>query len=278
MLKVLSLWLGVYALSACSTLPRAEAAPFQVLRDMPYVAAGDSRQVADIYLPSGSGPRAAVMVIHGGSWTRGERADMEKYALRLAHKGYVVMNLTYRFAPEHRFPAQAHDVAAAHRWLRSHAEEWQLDPQRIAALGYSAGAHLALMHALEPGEGQPRLAAVVAGAGPTDMSVYYDSPYLINLIGGSGHDYPERYAQASPLQHVSADDPPVLLYHGTWDRLVEFEQSQKLEQALAAAGVEHELVSMRFKGHITGFLFDGAAYSAIEEFLAKHLGDPNGSA
>ena len=257
------------ARSACSLL-QAQPEP-EVYRDVAYVSDGHPRQVADLYVPQEPGPHAAVMVVHGGGWSDGEPEDMQKYVERLVDAGYVVMNVSYRLAPEFHFPAQTNDLAAAHRWLIEHADDYQVDPQRIAALGYSAGAHLVLMRGLWPQGVEPRLAAVVAGAGPTDMSVYYDSPYLLKLIGGTGHEYPEKYAKASPVQHVSPDDPPVFLYHGTWDRLVEFEQSEKLAAELRAAGVQHELVAMPFKGHITGFLFDGRAYEKIEDFLARHL-------
>ncbi len=272
---VLTILLGLLpGLSACSLTPKPSAQAYERQEAVPYRPDGHPRQVADMYLPSGAGPHPAVLVIHGGGWSRGERSDMDKYARRLVEAGYVVMNLSYRLAPDHRFPAQTEDVAAAHAWLVEHAPRYRVDPSRIAALGYSAGAHLALMHGLVPDTGSPRLKAVVAGAGPTDMSVYYDSPYLVRLIGGSGHEFPQQYAQASPLQHVSPDDPPVLLYHGSWDRLVSFEQSQKLADALDTAGVEHELVAMPLRGHITAFVFDDAAYARIEAFLARHLASP----
>ncbi len=268
---------GLMGLSACSLMPASTGETYETLAAVPYRSDPHPRQIADLYLPPGAGPHPAVLLIHGGGWQRGEPADMNRYARRLVQAGYVVMNLAYRLAPEHRFPAQSEDVAAAHAWLVDQAGRYRVDPTRIAAFGYSAGAHLALMQGLAPGDTRPRLKAVVAGAGPTDMSDYYDSPYLDRLIGGSGHQYPERYAAASPLQQVSADDPPVLLYHGTWDRLVAFEQSRKLADALAQAGVEQELVAMPLRGHITAFLFDGAAYERIQAFLDRHLAAPGPS-
>ena len=228
-------------------------------------------QVADIYIPDHPGPHPAMLLIHGGGWARGERADMDKFVQRLVRAGYAVANVGYRFAPEHRFPAQAEDIAAAHRWLESRTDQWNIDPARVGVMGYSAGGHLALMLGLAVGTTKHRLKAIVSGAGPADVTVYTNSPYLDDLIGPF-EEHRESYRQASPIFLASSDDPPTLLYHGLWDRLVEVEQSQRMAQALADQGVTHELIEVPFSGHATNYLFDRSTWHKVQAFLDQHVG------
>lgn len=228
-------------------------------------------QVADLHVPEGPGPHPAMLLIHGGGWTRGERADMDKFVERLLRAGYAVANIGYRFAPQHRFPAQVEDVAAAHRWLEREAQRWNIDPARMGVMGYSAGGHLALMLGLDETTTTHRLKAIVSGAGPADVTVYTQSPYLERLIGPY-EDHREIYRQASPLFLASPDDPPTLLYHGRWDALVEVEQSQRMARALAAQGVPHQLIEVPFSGHVTNYLFDRSAWGQVQAFLDQHVG------
>lgn len=259
------LWVPlVAALSACAT---SGAHTYQITPGLSYADNPDSKQVGDLYVPEGTGPWPAVLVVHGGGWIRGERADMNKFARRLAESGYAAYNIGYRLAPDDRFPAQLDDLRAALRWLHTQADTHHLDPERIAVMGYSAGAHLALMLGLDPDGDTPRVRAVVAGAGPTDLRVYPDSPFIKALIGGTPDQFAAEYAAASPITYVTPDDPPVMLYHGKLDSLVEVEQSQRLHQALTEAGVRSELVTPPLSGHITTFLFDGDTFARALQFL-----------
>lgn len=257
------------ALTACASIGRAPVG--RDLLDQPYVADAQQRQRGDLYVPQGLGPWPAVVVIHGGAWVRGERDDMEKFASRLVKAGYAVYNIDYRLAPAARFPAQLDDVRDALRWLHTHASEHAIDPERIAIMGYSAGAHLALMLGLTQSDEHPAVRAVIAGAAPSDLRGYNNSPVTRALIGGGAEDYPVPYAYASPITHVSPDDPPVLLYHGKQDRLVEVGQSERLYAALQAAGVRSELLIPPWGGHITTFLFDRETFTAAIDFLDENL-------
>ncbi len=260
------LWVPlIAALGACATV--ADTRSFRVSPALAYVDRGTPKQVGDLYVPEGAGPWPAVLVVHGGGWIRGERADMDKFAKRLAKAGFAAYNIGYRLAPDDRFPAQLDDMRAALRRLHTHAAEHRIDPDRIAVMGYSAGAHLALMLGLDPAADTPRVRAVVAGAGPTDLRVYPDSPFIKALIGGTPDQFGAEYAAASPITYVSADDPPVLLYHGRLDQLVEVEQSERLHQTLLDAGVRSELVTPSLSGHITTFLFDGDTFAQALAFL-----------
>jgi len=182
-----------------------------------------------------------------------------------------VFNVDYRLAPEHRYPAQLDDVRAAYGYLHAHARSLGVDPERIAVMGYSAGAHLALMLGLADARDGLRPAAVIAGAAPSDFTAYPDSPVLAALIGGSGRQLPDAYAKASPISHVSRDDPPVMLYHGAVDWIVDVAQSRRLLAKLHEEGVHAELFEVPWSGHGTAYLFDGEPFRAALEFLAEEM-------
>jgi acetyl esterase/lipase len=268
----LLLWSSVaLALAACAG--SREGAGYSVTEAVRYAsapAANDPR-VGDFYRPDGAGPFPAVLVIHGGSWQRGSRSEMARFARRLVQAGYAVYNIDYRLAPEHRYPAQLEDVRAAFAWLHGRARSLSVDPDRIAVMGYSAGAHLALLLGLADSGGAPRPRAVVAGGAPSDLTAYPNSPTLAALIGDSGTALPDVYAEASPISHVSPGDPPVLLYHGALDLIVDVEQSRRLQAKLREAGVHAELLEEPWSGHGTAFLLDSDAFRAALAFLAEQM-------
>ena len=232
---------------------------------------------ADLYLPQKNGLLPVVMMIHGGGWANRSRDDMTAISEELAQRGYAVMNVDYRFAPKYTYPAQLHDLQQARNWLTANADHYRLDLNRVNAWGYSSGAHLAaLLGGLDQGQLStdqaqklPRMRAVVAGGIPADLSKYSNSPIVMRFMGGARDDMPERYAQASPQHHVSADDPAVFLYHGKLDSLVSKEQSIDYHDALMAAGVDTELYLHSWHGHMSMFLFGGEAESRAIDFLDR---------
>ncbi|MGH8482269.1 MAG: alpha/beta hydrolase [Nevskiaceae bacterium] len=272
-------------LGACSRhLGRPEApapAPrysdFSVEADVAFTP-GDwpQRLFADIYRPAGPGPFPAVLLIHGGAWKRGDRAQVEGLAGRLAERGYLVVNTTYRFVPTHVWPVQLHDVQQALRWMHSaEGAARGIDPARIGTFGYSAGGHLAALlggMADDPqwGEGLA-VRAVVAGGTPSDLPAFCHGKLVPAFIGKPCSEALASYRDASPIAHVSAGDPPVFLYHAGFDRLVPIDQAERYRVALGAAGVASELFVIRGHGHISGFFFDGAAVDAALEFLDRYL-------
>jgi len=232
---------------------------------------------ADLYLPQRSGPLPVVMMIHGGGWANRSREDMTSISRALTRRGYAVMNLDYRFAPRYTYPAQLDDLQQAREWLAANAVRYQLDLDRVNAWGYSSGAHLAaLLGSLEKdplvdqAPTMPRLRAVVAGGIPADLRKYSNSPIVMRFMGGAFDDMPGRYAEASPLYHVSADDPPVFLYHGKLDVLVSKDQSLDYYDALKEAGVETELYLHPLHGHMSMFLFGGDAEDRAMDFLDRN--------
>ena len=274
--------------------------PDGVERDVVYGKAGDMELKLDLARPaSGAGPFPAIVMIHGGGWRNGDKKAYIPVLRRFADAGYVGASVNYRLTPAHRFPAQVEDVKCAVRYLRERAQELKIDPDRIGALGHSAGGHLALMlGALGASDGlegtgghadrSSRVTAVVNYFGPADLAregpgvVPGNDPaarqkvadlldeLLRDLLGTADRKDPAM-AKASPVTYLTADDAPVLTFHGTEDLLVPVEQARILHDALRKAGVSERLEILEGEGH-------GWKGEAVEktnriafEFLEKHL-------
>ena len=232
---------------------------------------------ADVYRPRGAGPFPAVLMLHGGAWKRGDPAQVEDTAERVAARGFVVVNATYRFVPEYVWPAQFRDVQQALRWMRSAAGAAHgIDGARIGTFGYSAGGHLAALlgaTADDPQWGAPELAvkAVVAGGTPADLPVFCSGRLVPAFIGKPCSVALQSYRDASPIHHISAGDPPVFIYHAGLDSLVPIENAEAYAAALEKGGITHEYFGIRGHGHISAHFFDGAAVDAALEFLDRYL-------
>ncbi len=214
---------------------------------------GGRKLLLDMYSPEKlDHPVPCLIFIHGGGWAAGNKKDYAYYAVRFAQRGYVVASIGYRFVQEARFPACIEDAKCAVRFLRSHAAEYNIDPEKIAAIGGSAGGHLSLMLGLTPDkpelEGQggwpgvsSKVAAVVDLYGPTDCTVPTARvhPILTRAIGKSYEQAPELYALASPLEHVTSNAPPILIFQGNIDDLVPVTQSDALAEKLKALGLPY---------------------------------------
>ena len=236
---------------------------------------------ADVYQPRGEGPFPGMLLVHGGGWERRSRDDMDRLARYYVGQGYVVMNVSYRFAPEARYPAQVHDLQQAMHWLHREAGRLGLDVERIGAFGYSAGAHLVSLMALAAGTGsdldQPwggertRPAAVVAGGAPMDLRKYTGGKLVPQFLGGRISEIPETFAAASPVTRVHPDAPPFLLFHGTRDSLVTIDHAEEFVAALAAHEVPVALERQGGRGHILTFLTVGTVLPEANAFLRRHL-------
>ena len=243
----------------------------RVERDVVYTPPGWPQALgADIHRPARPGPHPAVLLVHGGGWEGRSRADMEGIAERLAERGFVAMNVSYRFAPAHRFPAQLHDLEQALAWLRSAAPRYDVDPRRVGAYGYSAGGHLvALLGTM--GENDSRLQAVVAGAAPTDLRKIGGGGPVPRLLGATLKERPELFSLASPITHAGKGDAPMFLYHGAGDLLVAPSHARELKRALDAAGVRAELRIVPVLGHFLTFLLARGAEGEAIDFLDETL-------
>lgn len=258
-------------------------------RNVVYGTAGGQSLLLDVFRPKASeGPRPAVIFIHGGGFRGGDKSQFSWYANQLAGKGYVAFSINYRLAPKNLYPAAVDDCQRAVRWVRANAAEYGIDPNRIGAAGSSAGGHLvAMLGTCETLHGtnddldgySSKVNCVVNYFGPTDFRPAANSPRavqaLANFLGKTAAEAPELYAEASPITHVGKDSAPCLSLHGSSDTSIPIAQSEKLTQALAAAGVEAALVTIEGAGHGFHNQADSEnaqkAWQAAVAFFDRHL-------
>jgi acetyl esterase/lipase len=241
----------------------------------------------DLHVPPGDGPFPVVLWVHGGGWWHGSRAWLptghEPYDFhgRLVARGYAVADVDYRLSGEATYPAQLVDVQAAIRWLRHFATDLDLDRDRFAALGESAGGHLAAMAGLL-GEGDTALQAVVNWYGAVDLVMRHpDDPATPEgvLLGGAVSERPDFVRWASPLHRVHPGAPPFLNVHGTADSVVPYEQSERFTDALRGQGVRCDLIPVAEAEHcFAGHDDIGGLIEAGADFLDDVLKRPSGAA
>jgi acetyl esterase/lipase len=227
----------------------------------------EKRQAVDIYLPNdGNGPFPAILFLHGGAWSGGNRKDAQILPFMSGvRRGYAVIGVGYRLAPSVRWPDNLFDVKAALRYLAENADTYMIDPESIALTGASAGAQLAMMAAFTQGqaafEGAPlgktcTIRAVVDQYGPTDFlrsdHQYDESGYarmsapdseeprpIDIMLGISSTSIPNLIRFVNPIDQVHACIPPVLIQHGRYDPVVPYQQSTELyEKIKAIAGAD----------------------------------------
>lgn len=261
----------------------------RVLRDIAYVANGHERQRLDLYLPKEGTNLPLIINIHGGAFKMGSKE--QGVPMEYLAEGYAVASINYRLSQHAKFPAQIEDCKAAVRWLRAHAREYGLDPNRFASWGASAGGYLAAMLGttgdtrefdvganLEQSSG---VQAVVDYFGPTDF-LQMDAHRLPNgmihdavdspeseLIGGAIQENKAKVTRANPITYITSKTPPFLICHGDQDPLVPHHQSELLAAALKEAGVPVTFYTVKGAGH--GGFKDPKVSELTREFLAKHL-------
>ena len=276
------LFLGSVMLLGLPGFSRAAEPAVNVLRNRPYVERDSGSLAADVYQPHGAGPFPAMLVVHGGAWSMGSRFELAAVANALAEHGYTAVAISYRLAPQYKFPAQIYDCQAAVRWMRGHASELKIDPTRIGGFGYSAGGHLvALLGTLgenelrEPGvpanAPSARLQVVVAGGAPCDFRMLpEDSEQLAYWLGGPRSAKPDAYRDASPATYISADNPPMFFFHGEQDLLVPVASPTHMVKLLNGANVTAEMYTVKDAGHIQT-LFDRGAMEHALAFADRYL-------
>jgi len=273
-------------------LARSRVVPEDVefLPDVAYGKGGEKSLKLDILRPkkAPAQPMPVVVYIHGGAWKGGNKAGMPLLCNRLAQQGYFCVSVEYRFSQEAVFPAQIEDCKCAIRYLRAHAKQYNINPDRIGAWGHSAGGHLVALLGTAgdakdlEGKGgyedqSSRIQCVIDCFGPTDFTFIprglegvkeqMTGP-VAQLLGGPVSENAEKAAKASPITYVSKDDPPILIMHGDEDHTVPISQSERFYDALKKAGVDATLHVVKGAGH-------GFRGPEIEEvtaaFFDKHL-------
>jgi acetyl esterase/lipase len=260
---------------AITALSAASAPGVELVADVAYLGEGRAEKL-DIYQPAARGTaplRPAVVYFHGGGWVRGDKADPREQNIgaNLAAVGYVFVTVNYVLGA-HAWPQNLQDCKNAVRFIRQNAAKYGVDPERIVAMGTSAGGHLALMAAysdrpeFEPAAPYPgvssRVCAVVDFYGMTNLLTrqqaaedgtptgkLYDS-HAPEVIGVSRAEGAAVWKLASPVTYVAPGSPPTLIMHGLSDPTVNYGQAVELANALRAKGVAHELVLLEGVGHM----------------------------
>jgi len=254
-----------------SSLPESVKATL----DIPYADTSNTAQRLDLYLPAKRAddkPLPVIVFIHGGAWQGGNKTDGRGNVLPFVSGGrYAGASVEYRLSGAAKWPAQIEDCKAAIRWLKGHANEYGLDPQKIGVWGASAGGHLVAMlgvtgnaRELEGTLGKhldqtSRVACVADYFGPTNMLTMGDFPSKMahndpnspesRLIGGAVQENKDKARNASPITYVTGDDAPVFIAHGTTDPLVPYNQSETFEAALKKANVPAYLQTIENGNH-----------------------------
>ncbi|MBW3630052.1 MAG: alpha/beta hydrolase [Gemmatimonadetes bacterium] len=254
----------------CRVPSPASGAEVNVARNITYTVADGQPQRLDVAWPKGSGPHPLVVLIHGGGWSGGDRSEYAGEMLLLAGQGYAAATVDYRLAaaPRNVFPAAVEDVRCAVRWLKSNAARYGIDPSRVAALGISAGGHLAAMLGTASDvagldgscplrDVSPAINAVVSFAGPQDIRTagaldVSQRGMVENFLGLRPESDMAGALLASPAVHATAGDPPFLLVHGTVDDVVPIRQSRSMRDTLRAVAVPASLIELPGVGHSIG--------------------------
>lgn len=254
----------------------------RVNRGLRFATTDGRSLVLDIYRPPAAGRYPILLQIYGGAWQWGNRTDNETFARYFASRGYVVIATEYRHAPASPWPAALADTRAALAFAARGADAYDGDPNRLAVIGRSSGAQLALLAAYS---GQSRVAAVVSYYGPSDLAAQWREPpqpdpvsvqsVLETFLGGTPDAMPDRYRAASPLTHVSGGVPATLQIHGGRDHVVPPAFARALHEQLKSNGARALLLEIPWAEHAFDFMPNGLsgqiALYYTERFLAAEL-------
>ncbi|MFO1475391.1 MAG: pectinesterase family protein [Verrucomicrobiota bacterium] len=260
--------------------PAAPAAVAGILKDIEYgVACGESLRL-DAQIPAGAGPFPGLLIVHGGGWGAGDKATDVSTLFEACHKaGLAWFSINYRMAPTNRWPACYEDVQTATRWLKRHAPEYRVDPNRVAILGYSAGGQLALLAAVTA-DAETRVRAMVGCAPPADLVADTDhrgglSKSLQALLNRPEADAATRKLlfEMSPINHLNPGAPPCLLVQGDADKTVPYEQATAFQARLQTNGVTCDLMTLKGAPHriVEWEKFDPNWQARVAEWIRAKL-------
>lgn len=261
--------------------------------DQLYAERGGQKLFYDLYRPVVSDqPAPLVIVIHGGFWRSGTRKDVAEFSYDIAAHGYLVASIDYRLAQNGVvYPAPVTDVLAAIRFFREQAAVLNIDPDRVALFGRSAGAHLALLAGMtsdssvfdpeRPAGETTNIRAIVSVSGPTDLTADISTATQLqidtveNFFGKKIGEIGDTLRVASPVTYARSDGPPVLIIHGDLDDIVPVNQAHRLAAALNTAGQPNVLRVFSGMDHLINSLwYTGFAQQyrvPIMDFLRSNL-------
>ncbi len=295
--RILFIALGATLFFSCASLRKKPPGPHEnygakaeiVIKDIAYAAGvpGADRLKLDIYSNPHEGLLPAVVAIHGGAWTKGDKEmDNKVYVCQvLAKNGYVVFNINYRLAPKYPIKLQVEDAMGAVIWVKEHAKEYGADPARMGVVGGSAGGHLAAMvgwasddpyfqptgHPEKGVDSKVKVAALYYPVIDIDRTMKENGDGLAwlgdaLLAGSVGKKYQEEIKHISPINFIKADDPPTIFLTGDADELKLYPQSVESVKKLKELGVDSELFTASGKKH--GFTWEYWDQASVDSVVA----------
>jgi len=284
-------WFVLVAAVVCGRLvgkPVASAQALEQPKDLVYARIDGKSLALDLYLPTGVQAPPLLVWVHGGAWTTGSKASVPPVFLA---NGFAVASVDFRQSTEARFPAQVHDIKAAIRYLRANAPAYGYRADKIAIAGDSSGGHLAALvgvtndHREVEGtvgdnpKQSSSIQAIVSYYGASDLRTILaqSTPFGLNmrrpalerLLGALPDQVPELAALASPVSHVDAQDPPLMLLHGDQDPQMPINQAHELHGAYEKLGLDVTFVVVHGAGHGGAVFYSPSYLKPVLEFLAR---------
>ena len=285
---------AVFCLTSVSTLAQTDDgawsrwAPggYRIIPNITYLTANNVDLKVDVYRPRyAEGPLPTVIYIHGGGWVGGSKEASAFQLLPYIEQGWAAVNVQYRLARVSQAPAAVEDSRCALQWVAANAEQYGFDVEQLVVTGNSAGGHLSLTTGMLdsefgldrqcPGSETPEVTAIVNWYGITDVGDLLEGDnrrgYAVRWLGSQ----PDRYeiaARVSPLNMVDPNLPPIITIHGDADTVVPYSHAVRLHEALEAAGVTNDLITVSGGGH-GGFTRNEYRdiYQSIFDFLDVNL-------
>jgi len=278
-------------------LPNFRSAPFvvfdafrgipkaEIRRDLniPVASPDNVALTMNVYRPQKAGKNPAIVQIYGGAWRSGTPNSNEDFSQYIAAQGYTVLAIDYRHAPQYKFPTQLEDIRTAIQFILQNADQYEVDVDRMAIMGRSAGGHLAMLTAFATDAFPFR--AIVNYYSPVELTEGYNNPpfpdpinsreVLENFLGGTPVQLSERYRQASPYQQVRSNLPPILLIYGGKDHIVQSQFGRSLYEKLNQNGNTAVFIEIPWAEHAFDAVFSGVSNQLslyyTERFLASIL-------
>ena len=274
------------------SLPGSGEELMRVIKDVEYASIGDRSLGLDLYVPKSDSVDGIIVWIHGGAWRSGSKDKVP--VLGFVEKGWVIASVDYRLSGEARFPAQIHDIKAAIRFLRAKSDAYGLRTDNVIIIGSSAGGHLAALAGVTNGDkylegsvggfrnessdiqgiislyGASNLTTILTQSTPHGLSVRV--PALDLFIGGQPDVLVEETRLASPVFHVDANDPPLLMIHGDQDPQMPINQSHELEGKYESVGASVIFVALHGAKHGGSMFYDTERMDRMNRFLTKIIG------
>ena len=285
-------WLaGTLLVIAVGAPAQESSSGFRKIEDVVYAEVDDHELKLDLYLPADAADPPLLVYVHGGAWRGGSKDRVMTTAF--VDDGYAMASLDFRLSGDARFPAQIHDIKAAIRFLRANAGTLGYNPTRLAILGSSSGAHLATLVGVTNGEdelegrigdhldqssdvqaivsyyGASNLTTILALSTPHGLSVR--SPALDLLLGGQPDEEVDLAQLASPIFHVDASDPPLLILHGDQDPQMPINQSHELHHAYKEQAIPVQFEVVHGAAHGGERFTDARRNALVKAFLDEQL-------